>query len=210
MFAYEIFWYSLWLLLEVIAFFVSTFGNSVVIFVMTRSMNLARKTKSFIISIAIVDWTLGFCSIGLTVIRAVDYIGGVKIDNPTLCKFMTTSMLALISTLFLNVVAVATDRYWAICHPVSYRNRSIRSVLVAIVTCWTLGIIVGVSLLLNCDEKSCFFSQITDKLEFSYFDVLSIVILVSAFMMMFFYSCIYIALGNQVNIFKISLILLFP
>lgn len=53
----------IFVLLELVAFVLSVFGNIIVLYVMTREKKLRRKSNFFIISIAVADLLIGLIEI---------------------------------------------------------------------------------------------------------------------------------------------------
>lgn len=188
-----------WLLLEFTAFILSLFGNSIVIFVMLTSRRIFTKSRYYIISVAISDLLIGILSISFAVLRAI------RIKNPSfhvgelICRFLTTSMLILLSSLILQLVTVSFDRYWAICHPISYRNKSNNCAKVGIVSCWLIGSCVGLLPFLTQNAAGCQFYEISKKMEINYFQTLTLVIVAAAVAIVLLYGCIYHGLRNQVT-----------
>lgn len=194
------FLFVLWLWLEVLAFLLSFFGNALIIFVMVRSKKLITKPRYYIISITISDFMLGLLSITFAVIRGIKYQNHNFLVSEKCCQFLATSMLVVISSLISQLVTVSIDRYWAICHPVSYRNRRDNCTKVGIVICWLVGICFGILPLIFLPEKNpCQFCSISGTVEVSYFQTLAFVIVVAAFALVLLYYCIHKGLKDRVG-----------
>lgn len=192
--------FVLWLWLEVTAFILSFFGNTLIILVMVRSKKLMIRSRYHIISIAVSDFLLGLFSITFAVIRGIQYQNHNFQVSEKGCHFLTTSMLIVISSLISQLVTVSIDRYWAICHPVSYRNKSANCTKASIAICWLVGICFGILPLIFLPKQcECQFYTVSRRVEVSYFQTLAFVIIVAAFAMVILYCCIHKGLKNQVE-----------
>lgn len=192
------FLFVFWLLLEVVAFVLCIFGNSVVIFVMVRSKKLV-KGKSYITSVAITDLIIGMLAMIFVVVRAFKYRNWNLDISHTVCCFLTTSMLVLLSSLILQLVTVSIDRYWAICHVVSYRNKNSVWDKVGIASCWLFGIVAGLLLVIFNHDQECHLYSISDQSRMNYFSMLAFVIIGATVAIIIFYGCIYRSVKKQVT-----------
>lgn len=60
------------------------------------------------------------------------------------CVYLLSILIGVYSTSIFSLIAVSVDRYWAICHPVSYRNsKGTRLTKCITASCWIIGMIFG-------------------------------------------------------------------
>lgn len=199
------FLFFLWLVLEVVAFILSICGNTIVIFVMARSKKLVKGLSYYIISVAITDLVIGMLAMIFVVIRAYKYRNWNLEINQAACRFLTTSMLVLLSSLILQLVTVSIDRYWAICHAVSYRKKNSSFDKFGVASCWLFGILAGLLLVIFHHDQECRLHSISDQRRINYFNMLAFVIIGATIAILIIYGCIYRSLKKQVTLIIIQI-----
>lgn len=167
---------------------------------MARSKKLVKSSSYYITSVAITDLVIGILAMSFVVIRAFKYRNWDMEINQTVCCFLTTSMLVLLSSLILQLVTVSIDRYWAICYAVSYRNKNSNWDKVGVASCWLFGILVGLLLVYFNHDAECHLHSISGQSCLNYFNMLSFVIIGATIAIIFFYGCIYRSLKKQVTL----------
>lgn len=192
--------FGIWLTLESVAFVLSAFGNSVVIYVMTCGRRKKSKTNLYITSVAVSDMLVSIMATIFTVLRAMKHLGSEIMISKKWCICLTTVMLFLISTSIIQVVSLSIDRYWAICHAFSYRNKKVRFTKYVITACWVLGALIGLlHIIMFYNGSTCLIYAVTSKVELNYFNLLSYIIVFATFAIMVLYAIIYKALLKQVR-----------
>lgn len=185
--------FCVWLLLEAIAAIISIFGNSIVICVMCCLRSLRKKSTYYIISIAIADFLSSLFVVGLTTARTLEYFELSSMLPSNACICATSVFLALTSILVLHLVFVSVDRYWAVCHPISYHTRTINFTKFTILICWISGIVFGLTTVLTYKaEKKCSIPPL-QKL------ILASLSLSSAVIVSILYCLVFIAFRNLVR-----------
>lgn len=135
---------------ELILFVSILIGNLIVIYVMSREKMLQRKSNIYILSLAVADLMIGLVGIPMmfpmSVIRnkVLQYSNmnfsqnfDYRPHDYNLCKFSTCVTCSLCITYFNCWIAVAVDRYHAICRPISYRiSTGTFSTKCILVLCW--------------------------------------------------------------------------
>lgn len=152
----RMFWEIVVTLLEVWACVFSVFGNSVVIYVMSREKKLRRKSNYYVISVAIADLLVGLVVIPFSFFAVKSLIhvlmsrvililtfqvvtGGPF--NETVCLSLISVVLAVFAVSIYSLMAVSLDRYFAIYYPISYkRNVGTKFTKFTIGFCWLAGI----------------------------------------------------------------------
>lgn len=126
-------------------------------------------------------------------------------SDEELCTIFTTFNMIVFTIVINLIVALSADRYWAICHPISYftiKDSGYKSKV--ILACIVLGMISGISPAMghrNLLAENCYFVSILsyDCLIFS-----SFLLSASCSVIVVFYALIYKTLSDQVNDIKIN------
>lgn len=142
--------------LEVWAFVFSVFGNSIVIYVMSREKKLRRRSNYYIVSVAIADFLVGLIGIPCSIYMVDSFIFVKKCyksyftlqritsgpHNFVMCLTFISFLLGILSVSIFSLVAVSVDRYLALCHPIFYRQSFYARATKRIIgICWFLCII---------------------------------------------------------------------
>lgn len=165
MFLYKIL-FSLWGFLEIIIVVISLFGNSIVIYVMSREKKLRKKSSFYIVSLAVADLLTCVFTIVMTVMRSFKFLDHEYEFPVKLCYVLNSLLLMLTTVSIFQLVFVAADRYWAVCLPISYHRRTPRFAKFIICLCWLIGLTFGLcsSLVGQLGSRelfaACHFSQI--------------------------------------------------
>lgn len=187
----------IWLLLEVSAILISLFGNSVVIYVMSREKRLRKKSSLYIISIAVADLLTCVIHIPLIVNRKevlqdLDSGKNNTESSAITCIWILSIAYFMTMTSVFQLFFVSLDRYWAICRPNFYLTRTVRFTKYVILSCWITGLVLGLIPLTwfkpgaNCRQHKNIYITVASQ---SVACFIAIVV---------FYSLIYKALKRQV------------
>ncbi|KAF7214851.1 cholecystokinin receptor-like, partial [Nothobranchius furzeri] len=112
------------ILLYTLIFLLSVFGNLLIIVVLTANKRMRTVTNSFLLSLAVSDLMMAIFCMPFTLIPNIlqDFIFGA-----TMCKLGTYLMGVSVSISTFSLVAIATERYSAICNPFKSRAWQTRS-----------------------------------------------------------------------------------
>lgn len=185
--------------LETIILAVSVVGNILVVLTMIKDSNLkASSVSKIMIAIAVVDFLSSVVAVpfSIHVISTFhqNYVYG------TTCSVVTSIIMMLFTILINLLLALSADRYWAICHPLSY-FKSDKSVIQkwVILFCCLIGICGGIPPMFgyglnkdNLNEPSC---NIKDIYVFEYVILTCVYTLSATSMVIVFYSLIYKAIS---------------
>lgn len=128
---------------------VGVIGNSAVIFVMTREKWLKNKTSFYNMSTAVADLIFSILVIVMTTIRSIVLWDNTTDINFLYCVWITSILFGLSITSLFHLVFVSIDRYWAVCHPILYHNRTETFSKRVVAFCWVAGMSIGISPLLE-------------------------------------------------------------
>ncbi|XP_075054547.1 gastrin/cholecystokinin type B receptor [Mixophyes fleayi] len=128
------------ILLYCIIFLLSVFGNTLIIIVLVMNKRLRTITNSFLLSLAISDIMLALFCMPFTLIPNLmeNFIFGEVI-----CKTAGYFMGISVSVSTFNLVAIAIERYSAICNPLKSRVWQTRSHAYKVIAAtWILSIVI--------------------------------------------------------------------
>ncbi|XP_052378304.1 cholecystokinin receptor [Oncorhynchus keta] len=131
---------SLRILLYSVIFLLSVFGNLLIIVVLTVNKRMRTVTNSFLLSLAVSDLMMAIFCMPFTLIPNLleDFIFG-----PTMCKIVAYLMGVSVSISTFSLVAIAIERYSAICNPLKSRAWQTRSHAYRVITAtWLLSFMI--------------------------------------------------------------------
>ncbi|XP_031408165.1 gastrin/cholecystokinin type B receptor, partial [Meleagris gallopavo] len=111
-------------LLYALIFVLSVCGNALVVAVLLLNRRLRTVTNSFLLSLALSDLMLALCCMPFTLIPN---LMGTFIFGEAVCKLMAYLMGVSVSVSTFSLVAIAIERYSAICNPLQSRVWQTRS-----------------------------------------------------------------------------------
>ncbi|XP_057708000.1 cholecystokinin receptor [Corythoichthys intestinalis] len=116
--------HMLLILLYSLIFFLSVFGNLLIIVVLTVNKRMRTVTNSFLLSLAVSDLMMTVFCMPFTLIPNIlkDFIFGAA-----MCKTVSYLMGLSVSISTFSLVAIAIERYSAICNPLKSRVWQTRS-----------------------------------------------------------------------------------
>ncbi|XP_065148999.1 cholecystokinin receptor [Paramisgurnus dabryanus] len=131
---------SLRILLYALIFFLSVFGNLLIIVVLVVNKRMRTVTNSFLLSLAISDLMMAVFCMPFTLIPNLleDFIFGAA-----MCKIVAYLMGISVCISTFSLVAIAIERYSAICNPLKSRAWQTRShAYKVIATTWALSFFI--------------------------------------------------------------------
>ncbi|NXF42357.1 CCKAR protein, partial [Nyctibius bracteatus] len=111
-------------LLYALIFALSVCGNALVVAVLLLNRRLRTVTNSFLLSLALSDLLLALCCMPFTL---VPNLMGTFVFGEAVCKLMAYLMGISVSVSTFSLVAIAIERYSAICNPLQSRVWQTRS-----------------------------------------------------------------------------------
>ncbi|XP_054043704.1 gastrin/cholecystokinin type B receptor [Rissa tridactyla] len=111
-------------LLYALIFLLSVCGNALVVAVLLLNRRLRTVTNSFLLSLALSDLMLALCCMPFTL---VPNLMGTFVFGEAVCKLMAYLMGVSVSVSTFSLVAIAIERYSAICNPLQSRVWQTRS-----------------------------------------------------------------------------------
>ncbi|XP_069737750.1 gastrin/cholecystokinin type B receptor [Phaenicophaeus curvirostris] len=111
-------------LLYAVIFVLSLCGNALVVAVLLLNRRLRTVTNSFLLSLALSDLMLALCCMPFTLIPN---LMGTFVFGEVVCKLMAYLMGVSVSVSTFSLVAIALERYSAICKPLQSRSWQTRS-----------------------------------------------------------------------------------
>lgn len=115
---------ALRVLLYGLIFTLSVGGNALVVAVLVANRRLRTVTNCFLLSLALSDLLLALCCMPFSLLPA---IMGSFIFGEAVCKLMAYLMGVSVSVSTFSLVAIALERYSAICNPLQSRTWQTRS-----------------------------------------------------------------------------------
>ncbi|XP_062434782.1 gastrin/cholecystokinin type B receptor [Rhea pennata] len=111
-------------LLYALIFVLSVCGNTLVVAVLLLNRRLRTVTNSFLLSLALSDLMLALCCMPFTLLPN---LMGTFVFGEAICKLMAYLMGVSVSVSTFSLVAIAIERYSAICNPLQSRVWQTRS-----------------------------------------------------------------------------------
>ncbi|XP_012695964.1 cholecystokinin receptor-like [Clupea harengus] len=133
---------SVRILLYTLIFLLSVLGNLLIIAVLTLNKRMRTVTNSFLLSLAVSDLMLAVFCMPFTLIPNLlqDFIFGAA-----MCKIVTYFMGISVSISTFSLVAIAIERYSAICNPLKSRSWQTRSHAYKVIAAtWVVSVIIMV------------------------------------------------------------------
>ncbi|XP_041937516.1 cholecystokinin receptor-like isoform X1 [Alosa sapidissima] len=133
---------SVRILLYTLIFLLSVFGNLLIIAVLTLNKRMRTVTNCFLLSLAVSDLMLAVFCMPFTLIPNLlqDFIFGAA-----MCKIVTYFMGISVSISTFSLVAIAIERYSAICNPLKSRSWQTRSHAYKVIAAtWVVSVIIMV------------------------------------------------------------------
>ncbi|XP_015233599.1 PREDICTED: cholecystokinin receptor-like isoform X1 [Cyprinodon variegatus] len=130
------------ILLYSLIFLLSVFGNLLIIVVLTLNKRMRTVTNSFLLSLAVSDLMMAIFCMPFTLIPNIleNFIFGA-----TMCKIVTYLMGVSVSISTFSLVAIAIERYSAICNPLKSRAWQTRSHAYRVIAAtWVVSLLVMV------------------------------------------------------------------
>uniref|UniRef100_A0A672H3L9 Gastrin/cholecystokinin type B receptor n=1 Tax=Salarias fasciatus TaxID=181472 RepID=A0A672H3L9_SALFA len=128
------------ILLYSLIFFLSVFGNMLIIVVLTVNKRMRTVTNTFLLSLAVSDLMMAIFCMPFTLIPSIlkDFIFGAA-----MCKIVSYLMGISVSISTFSLVAIAIERYSAICNPLKSRVWQTRSHAYRVIAAtWVLAFII--------------------------------------------------------------------
>ncbi|MBN3303481.1 CCKAR protein, partial [Amia calva] len=132
--------YSVRILLYSVIFLLSVFGNMLIIIVLIVNKRMRTVTNSFLLSLAVSDLMVALFCMPFTLIPNLleDFIFGAA-----MCKIASYFMGISVSVSTFSLVAIAIERYSAICNPLKSRAWQTRSHAYRVIAAtWILSLII--------------------------------------------------------------------
>ncbi|XP_056293728.1 cholecystokinin receptor [Pseudoliparis swirei] len=132
--------HTLRILLYSLIFVLSVFGNLLIIVVLTVNKRMRTVTNTFLLSLAVSDLMMAIFCMPFTLIPSIlkDFIFGAA-----MCKIVSYLMGISVSISTFSLVAIAIERYSAICNPLKSRVWQTRSHASRVIAAtWVLAIVI--------------------------------------------------------------------
>ncbi|XP_063064048.1 adenosine receptor A1b [Engraulis encrasicolus] len=141
---------ALYIGMEVVIAVSSVIGNVMVVWAVKINKSLRDTTFCFIVSLALADIAVGALVIPLAITISI----GLQTHFYS-CLMVACTVLVLTQSSILALLAIAIDRYLRVKIPTSYKRVvTTRRAGVAVVACWALALLVGLTPMLGWNNLS--------------------------------------------------------
>lgn len=116
------------------------------------------------------------------------------------CVWMMSLVIVMFGVTINLLVALSVDRYWAICHPMSYfvvKNAGFKKWI--IVSCVALGVVLGSLPALGWSNSSIYSCYVVDVLSFGFMFLCCLWTLGSTLLIIILYGLIYKEISEHVS-----------
>uniref|UniRef100_A0A8C6S3A5 G-protein coupled receptors family 1 profile domain-containing protein n=1 Tax=Neogobius melanostomus TaxID=47308 RepID=A0A8C6S3A5_9GOBI len=178
-------------------------GNLLVILTIMYFRQLHTPTNYLILSLAVADLLVGFVVFPLTIEFS---FSSCRFEKDLFCQIRSTFDKSLCTSSILQLCCISIDRYYAICHPLTYKMTiTVRVAGVMMFVTWSVAAMIGIGIVLGgysygtCEETcsvNVVLSNVTGPV-FAFF--------MPAFIMLCIYMKIFFVAQSQRNSIQISI-----
>ncbi|XP_041815269.1 trace amine-associated receptor 1-like [Chelmon rostratus] len=172
-------------------------GNLLVIISIIYFKQLHTPTNSLILSLAVADLLVGVVVFPFSMELS---LSSCLFSENVFCKVRNNLDIPLCTASILNLCCISIDRYYAVCHPLTYRTKiNVHVVMIMIVVSWSVSLLLTIGLVMAGFQQDKCKEECSIDLQFAVILGLLCIFYLPVIIMLCIYLKIFLVAQRQVR-----------